>query len=74
VVVFAWILRTAEMDFAGFLFPWGMVIGVLGFLLALGALRFIEHAGWARAIWHLPLFFICLALLAGCILGLVFAP
>jgi len=51
-----------------------MVIGAIGFLLAWAAVSVMERLGWTRGIWHLPLFFVALAVFLGCIVGLIFAP
>jgi hypothetical protein len=67
-------LKTAELCFGDFLLPWGMVIGAMGFLLAWIILVILERKGWTRRVWNLPLFLVALALLCGCVLGLVFAP
>ncbi len=68
------ILRTPEFRIGDFLLPWGMVISSLGFLAAWLAVLELERRGWTRAIWHVPLFFVALAVLFGCTLGLTFAP
>lgn len=67
-------LRNPEVSFGDFLFPWGMIIGVLGFLAAWFVLAFMERRGWTRQVWHLPLFFVALAVLFGCVIGLLLAP
>jgi hypothetical protein len=67
-------LRIPEFQFGDFLVPWGMVIGTLGFLAAWFSVIALEQAGWTRRIWHLPLFFVALAVLFGCTFGLLFAP
>ena len=68
------LLRTPEFRFGDFLVPWGMVIGALGFLGAWIAIVVMERLGWTRGIWHLPLFFVALAVFLGSVLGLIFAP
>ena len=67
-------LTNAEFRFGDFLMPWGMVIGALGFLAAWVVVFILERLGWTRFIWHLPLFFVALAIFLGCIFGLVFSP
>lgn len=67
-------LTNAEFRFGDFLVPWGMVIGALGFLAAWVIVIILERLGWTRFIWHLPLFFVALAIFLGCIFGLVFSP
>jgi hypothetical protein len=68
------LLRTPELRFGDFLVPWGMVISAMGFLSAWAAVAVMERLGWTRGIWHLPLFFVALAVLLGCIFGLLLAP
>ena len=68
------LLRTPEFRFGDFLVPWGMVIGVLGFLGAWIAIAVMERLGWTRGIWHLPLFFVALAVFLGSVIGLILAP
>jgi len=67
-------LRNAELDLFGFLLPWGLVMGILGFFLAWLLTGLLEHLGWTRHIWHLPLFFAALVLLCATLLGLIFTP
>lgn len=67
-------LRLPEFQFGDFLVPWGMVIGSLGFLAAWFLVLALEQKGWTRQIWHLPLFFVALAVFFGCVIGLIFAP
>jgi hypothetical protein len=54
--------------------PWSMVIIVLGFLCAWAVTTILEHFGWTRHVWHLPLVFAALAVLFGTLIGLFFAP
>lgn len=67
-------ITTAELQFGDFLFPWGMGIGAAGFLAAWVVLVAMERLGWSRKVWNLPLFFVALAVLFGCVIGLIFAP
>lgn len=67
-------LATPEFRFGDFLIPWGMIVGTLGFLAALLVLQIFERFGWTRHIWHLPLFFVALAVLFGCVIGLLLSP
>ena len=67
-------LRHAEILIGGFLLPWGMVIGTMGFLVAWGFVAVMERLRWTRMVWHLPMFFVALAVFFGCVLGLIFAP
>jgi len=68
------VLKSPEILIGDFLLPWGMVISVMGFLAAWVLLVIAEHNVWTRHIWHLPLFFVSLAVLMGCVFGLLFAP
>jgi len=67
-------LRVPEIVFGDFMLPWGMVIGALGFFVAWLMVGVLERLRLTRYIWNLPLFFIALAVLCGCTLGLIFAP
>lgn len=67
-------LRVPEIVFGDFMFPWGMVIGALGFFAAWLIVGVLEQLRVTHHIWNLPLFFIALAVLCGCTLGLIFAP
>ncbi len=67
-------LRNPEIDFFGLLVPWGLVMGVLGFFFAWLITGLLEHLGWTRWIWHLPLFFVGLVILCGTLLGLLLTP
>ena len=67
-------LRNGEQRIYDFNTPWSMVIIVLGFLCAWAVTTGLEHLGWTRHVWHLPLFFGALAVLFGSLIGLFFAP
>lgn len=67
-------LRVPEIVFGDFMVPWGMVMAAGGYLLAWLAVIGLERFRLTRFIWNLPLFFVALAVLFGCVLGLVFAP
>lgn len=67
-------LRTAEFRLGGLYVPWGFLVGTMGFLGAWAVVAFLERRGFTRHIWHLPLFFVALAVLLGCIAGLILAP
>jgi hypothetical protein len=67
-------LRTAEIHMGDFLVPWGLIVGALGFLAAWALIVVMERRGWTRHVWHLPLFFVSLVVLFGCILGILLAP
>jgi len=66
--------RTPEFQIGDFLLPWGMVISALGFLVAWLVVLELERRTLTRYIWHVPLFFVALAVLFGCVFGLAFAP
>lgn len=51
-----------------------MVMCVLGFVLAWLVVSIMERKGWTRHVYHLPLFFVALAVFFGCVLGLILAP
>jgi ribose/xylose/arabinose/galactoside ABC-type transport system permease subunit len=67
-------LRVPEIILGDFMLPWGMVIGALGFFAAWLIVGVLERLRLTRYIWNLPLFFLALAVLCGCSLGLLFAP
>jgi len=67
-------LNKPEIEIGDFLLPWGMVIGVLGFLVAWLVVHIMERNTWTRHVWHLPLFFVALAVFFGCVIGLILAP
>jgi hypothetical protein len=73
VDLFLW-LRRPEIEIGSFLFPWGMAMAAIGFVVAWGAVSLMEIRGWTRHVWNLPLFFVALAVLVGCVAGLIFAP
>jgi len=56
------------------LVPWIFVISVLGFLAAWLVVAVLERTGLSRHIWHLPLFFLALAVLLTSIIGFVCFP
>ena len=56
------------------LIPWIFVISVLGFLAAWLVVAILERTGLSRHIWHLPLFFLALAVLLSSIIGFVCFP
>ncbi len=67
-------LRVPEIVLVDFMLPWGMVIGALGFFAAWLIVGLLEQFRLTRHVWNLPLFFLALAVLCGCTLGLLFAP
>ena len=66
--------RTPEFQIGDFLMPWGMIIGSLGFLAAWIVVLELERRALTRHAWHVPLFFVALAVLFGCLFGVIFAP
>jgi hypothetical protein len=50
------------------------VISVLGFLASWLVVAILERTGLSRHIWHLPLFFLALAVLLTSIIGFVCFP
>jgi hypothetical protein len=67
-------LRVPEIVLGDFMVPWGMVIAAAGYLLALVTVIALERFRLTRFVWNLPIFFVALAVLFGCVLGLVFTP
>jgi uncharacterized membrane protein YidH (DUF202 family) len=67
-------LTSPEFRFGDFLVPWGMVISALGFLAAWAVSAVMERRGWSRHVWNFPLFFVALAIVFGCLTGLILAP
>lgn len=63
-----------EYRLGDFLVPWGMIVSTVAFLAAWIIVGAFERLGWTRHIWHLPLFFVALAVFIGCVLGLLLAP
>jgi hypothetical protein len=56
------------------LIPWVFVISIFGFLAAWLVMAILERTGLSRHIWHLPLFFLALAVLLSSIIGFVCFP
>lgn len=67
-------LRVPEIVLGDFMLPWGMVISALGFFAAWLVVGLMERFRLTRYVWNLPLFFLALAVLLGCSMGLIFAP
>jgi hypothetical protein len=67
-------MNQAEIRFVDLLFPWVLVIGTIGFLLAWLVVAILEYTGLSRYVWHLPLFFVALVVLFASVLGIVFRP
>jgi len=68
------LLRHAELRIGDFMFPWCMMIFALGFIGATVIVDAMERLGLTRHIWHLPLFFVALAVTIGSLAGLFLAP
>jgi hypothetical protein len=64
----------AEILIGEFLLPWGMVVSVLGFFAAWIFVIVMEHLCLTRHIANLPVFFIAMAVLFGCVIGLALSP
>lgn len=67
-------LRAPEIQIGDFLMPWGMIVSVLGFLAAWFVVLELERRTLTRHIWHVPLFFVALAVLFGCLFGVILSP
>lgn len=65
---------SAEILLGEFLLPWGMVVSALGFFAAWLFVIGMEHLRLTRYVANLPVFFIALAVLFGCLIGLIFSP
>lgn len=64
----------AEILIGEFLLPWGMVVSVLGFFAAWIFVIVMEHLRLTRHVANLPVFFIAMAVLFGCVIGLALSP
>ena len=67
-------LNRPEFRFLDLLFPWIILIGLLGFLAAWLVVAIMEQTGLARYVWHLPLFFLAMVVLFSSIIGMLLAP
>lgn len=67
-------LRSPELQLFDLLVPWNLGIGMLGFLAAWLVMAVLERTGLTRFIWHVPLFFLGLAVLLTSLLGSLFHP
>lgn len=74
VSYFADALNRPELRFTDLLVPWIVIVGALGFLAAWLVVAIMERTGLSRHVWHLPLFFLALAVLFSAFLGMVFFP
>lgn len=66
--------RAPEFQFGDFLMPWGMIVSSMGFLAAWVLVLELERRALTRHVWHVPLFFVALAVLFGCAFGIILAP
>jgi choline-glycine betaine transporter len=64
----------AEILLGEFLLPWGIVVSALGFFAAWISVIAMEHLRLTRYVANLPVFFIALVVLFGCVIGLSVAP
>jgi len=67
-------LNRPEFRFLDLLFPWIMLIGLLGFLAAWFLVAIMERTGLSRYVWHLPLFFVALVVLFSSVIGILSLP
>jgi len=68
------VLNRPEFRFNEVLVPWILIVGALGFVAAWLVVTIMEHTGLSRYVWHLPLFFVGLAVLFSSLLGMAFFP
>jgi hypothetical protein len=54
--------------------PWIALIGLAGFVAAWLVVVIMEFTGLSRRVWHLPLFFVALAVLFSCGIGTLLLP
>ena len=67
-------LNRPEFGVLDLLFPWIALIGLLGFLTAWLVVAIMERTGLSRRVWHLPLFFVALAVLFSTGIGALLLP
>jgi len=67
-------LNRPEFAFLDLLFPWIALMGLAGFIAAWLVVAIMERTGLSRRVWHLPLFFIALAVLFSCGIGALLFP
>ena len=68
------LLNRPEFRLGEVLVPWSVIIGTLGFFTAWLVVTIMEYTGLSRYVWHLPLFFLGLAVLFSSLIGRVFSP
>ena len=67
-------INRPEMQLGEVLIPWVVVVGTFGFLGAWLIIAIMERTGLSRYVWHLPLFFLALAVLLTSVIGMLFQP
>ena len=67
-------LNRPEFGVLDLLFPWIALIGLAGFVAAWLVVAIMEFTGLSRRVWHLPLFFLALAVLFSCGIGTLLLP
>ena len=65
-------VHNAEFNVGGFLLPSIFVVGILGFTAAWAITAVMEAFRLTRYVWHLPLFFVGVAILIAGLLALLF--
>jgi predicted naringenin-chalcone synthase len=74
ISLFAGALNRPEFRFSEVLVPWILIVGALGFVAAWIVVAIMERTGLSRYVWHLPLFFVGLAVLFSSLIGMVVFP
>ena len=74
ISLFAGALKRPEFRFSEVLVPWILIVGAMGFLAAWIVVAIMERTGLSRYVWHLPLFFVGLAVLFSSLIGMVVFP
>jgi hypothetical protein len=64
-------VHIAEFNLGGFLLPSTFVVGVLGFMASWMITALLEFFRLTRYVWHLPLFFVGVAILIAGLLELL---
>ncbi len=68
------VLTNAAVDVLGMFVPWWLVMAALAYLGAWFVVMILERLHLTRHIWHLPLFFLALAVIFFSAIGLALAP
>jgi hypothetical protein len=74
ISLFAGAVNRPEFRFSEVLVPWILIVGALGFVAAWIVVAIMERTGLSRYVWHLPLFFVGLAVLFSSLIGMVVFP